>query len=126
MGIFDSLFKSETKNFNWPGKHLESLSQLEAIETASFSVPQIIFKHSTRCSISRFVLSDFMNHYTYESEELGAHYLDLLNHRDISSAIADRFNVVHQSPQLIIIKDGKAIAHASHEGINELQLSKYL
>ena len=126
MGIFDSLFKSETKDFNWPGEHLETVDQLGAIETASFSVPQLIFKHSTRCSISRFVLADFMNHFTYASEEFDAHYLDLLNHRDISSAIADRFNVVHQSPQLIIVKNGKAVAHASHEGINELQLSKYL
>ena len=53
-------------------------------------------------------------------------YLDLLNHRDISGAIAERLGVVHQSPQLIVIKNGKAIAHASHEGINELQLSQFI
>ena len=123
---FSEIFKSEEKDSNWPGEQLQSADQLEVIATASFATPQLIFKHSARCSISRFVLSDFMNHYTYASEEFGAHYIDLLNHRDISSAIADRFNVVHQSPQLIIIKDGKTIAHASHEGINELQLSKYL
>ncbi len=50
----------------------------------------------------------------------------LLNHRDVSNAIVERFHVVHQSPQLIIIKDGKAVADASHEGINALQLSKFL
>jgi bacillithiol system protein YtxJ len=126
MGIFNSLFKSEEKDSNWPGEQLQSADQLEVIATASFATPQLIFKHSTRCSISRFVLSDFMNHFTYSSEEFGAHYLDLLNHRDVSNAIAERFHVVHQSPQLIIIKDGKAVADASHEGINALQLSKFL
>ena len=126
MGIFNSLFKSEEKDSNWPGEQLQSADQLEVIATASFATPQLIFKHSTRCSISRFVLSDFMNHFTYSSEEFGAHYLDLLNHRDVSNAIVERFHVVHQSPQLIIIKDGKAVADASHEGINALQLSKFL
>ena len=126
MGIFDSFFKSDTKDSNWPGQLLESADQLDAIISNSTKTPQLIFKHSTRCSISRFVLADFMNHYSYTSEEFGAHYLDLLNHRDISNAISQHFDVEHQSPQLIIIKDGKAIAHASHEGINELQLSKFL
>ena len=126
MGIFDSLFKSETKNSNWPGQQLEVLNQLDDIVTASLTTPQLIFKHSTRCSISRFVLADFMSHFTYSSDEFGAYFLDLLNHRDISNAIAERFNIVHQSPQVVIIKDGKVVAHASHEGINELQLSKYL
>ena len=46
-----------------------------------------------------------------QQNEFGAHYLDLLNHRDISNDIAERFEVQHQSPQLIVIKDGKAIAH---------------
>jgi bacillithiol system protein YtxJ len=126
MGIFDSLFKSETKDSNWPGEQLEVLDQLDAVVNTSLTTPQLIFKHSTRCSISRFVLADFMSHFTYSSEEFGAHYLDLLNHRDISNAIAERFDIQHQSPQLIVIKEGKAIAHASHEGINDLQLSDFL
>ena len=126
MGIFDSLFKSEAKNSDWPGEQLEDLSQLDSISAASFTAPQLIFKHSTRCSISRFVLADFIKHFSYSSVELGAHYLDLLNHRDISNAIADRFNVVHQSPQVVLIKDGKVIDHASHEGINALEFSNYI
>ena len=126
MGIFNSLFKSEEKDSNWPGEQLESADQLEVIASASFATPQLIFKHSTRCSISRFVLADFRAHFTFSENEFGAHYLDLLNYRDISNAIAERFEVQHQSPQLIIIKDGKAVDHASHERINELQLSKFL
>lgn len=126
MGIFNSLFNSEANKSNWPGQHLESADQLENIISSSFKTPQLIFKHSTRCSISRFVLADFITHFGYSSNEFESYYLDLLTYREISNAIADRFEVQHQSPQLIVIKDGKAIAHASHEGINELQLSAFL
>ena len=126
MGFFDSLFKSEAKKSNWSGQTLESEDQLDVIISTSFKTPQIIFKHSTRCSISRFVLNDFTTHFSYSADDFGAYYLDLLNYRSISNIIAERFEVQHQSPQLIVIKDGKAVAHASHEGINELQLSMFL
>ena len=68
MGIFNSLFKSETKDSNWPGQQLESADQLDPSLSASFKTPQLIFKHSTRCSISRFVLADFTAHFTYSAE----------------------------------------------------------
>ena len=125
MGIFDSMFKSENKS-TWPGIAIESKAHLEALIADSFKRPQLIFKHSTRCSISRFVLADFTAHFTYSSDEFVAHYLDLLNYREISNEIADHFEVVHQSPQLLVIKNGKVVSHASHEGINELQLRDFL
>ena len=125
MGIFDSMFKSENKS-TWPGITIESKVHLEALIADSFKRPQLIFKHSTRCSISRFVLADFTAHFTYSSDEFVAHYLDLLNYREISNEIADHFEVVHQSPQLLVIKNGKVVSHASHEGINELQLRDFL
>ena len=125
MGIFDSMFKSENKS-TWPGIAIESKVHLEALIADSFKRPQLIFKHSTRCSISRFVLADFTAHFTYSSDEFVAHYLDLLNYREISNEIADHFEVVHQSPQLLVVKNGKIVSHASHEGINELQLRDFL
>ncbi len=125
MGIFDSMFKSENKS-TWPGTAIESKVHLEALIADSFKRPQLIFKHSTRCSISRFVLADFTAHFTYSSDEFVAHYLDLLNYREISNQIADHFEVVHQSPQLLVVKNGKVVADASHEGINELPLSEFL
>ena len=70
MGIFNSLFKSETKDTSWPGQLLESADQLDAIISASFKTPQLIFKHSTRCSISRFVLADFIAHFTIQQMNL--------------------------------------------------------
>ena len=130
MGVFNSLFgskepqKEKVSYLKWIP--LSSLDQLDTIKKQSKTESILIFKHSTRCSISRFVLTDFTAHFTYSANEFGAHYLDLLNQRAISNAIAERFEVQHHSPQLIIIKNGKAVASASHEGINDLQLSDFL
>ena len=125
MGIFDSMFKPDSKPL-WPGVTIQSKADLEGLLKKSFIRPQLIFKHSTRCSISRYVLSDFIAHYTFSSDELESHYLDLLNYREISNQIADQLEVAHQSPQILLIKNGKAVVYASHEGITELQLSIYL
>ena len=125
MGIFDSMFKTQNEPL-WPGITIQSKLNLEVLIADSFTRPQLIFKHSTRCSISRYVLSDFIAHFTYSSDEFTAHYLDLLNHREISSHIAEQFVVTHQSPQLLVVKNGKVVANASHEGINDLELSTFL
>ena len=125
MGIFDSMFKTQNEPL-WPGITIQSKLNLEVLIADSFTRPQLIFKHSTRCSISRYVLSDFIAHFTYSSDEFKAHYLDLLNYREISSQIAEQFVVTHQSPQLLVVKNGKVVANASHEGINDLELSTFL
>jgi bacillithiol system protein YtxJ len=125
MGIFDSMFKTQNEPL-WPGITIQSKLNLEVLIADSFTRPQLIFKHSTRCSISRYVLSDFITHFTYSSDEFTAHYLDLLNYREISSQIAEQFVVTHQSPQLLVVKNGKVVANASHEGINDLELSTFL
>ena len=125
MGIFDSMFKPDSKPL-WPGVSIQSKADLEGLLEKSFIRSQLIFKHSTRCSISRYVLSDFIAHYTFSSDELESHYLDLLNYREISNQIADQLEVTHQSPQILLIKNGKAVVHASHECITDLQLSIYL
>tara|TARA_Y100000385_G_scaffold36223_1_gene33904 strand:- start:2138 stop:2515 length:378 start_codon:yes stop_codon:yes gene_type:complete len=125
MGIFDSIFKPDTKPL-WPGITIHSKADFELLIENSFIRPQLIFKHSTRCSISRYVLSDFIAHFTFSSDELEAHYLDLLSYREISNQIAEQLEVIHQSPQILLIKNGKAVVYASHEGINKIQLSIYL
>lgn len=124
MGLFDS-FLSNNSN-NWPGPKLENIDQLNTIVEASFLKPQLIFKHSTRCSVSLFVLNEFKSGYGFSEVDFTAYFLDLLRYREISNAIANQFDVVHQSPQLLIIKDGKAIAHASHENVNKIKLTEFL
>ena len=124
MRLFDAFFRDE-KNV-WPGSKLEDMAQFDMLMTNSFSTPQLIFKHSTRCSISRFILNAFIANYGYSSQDFGAWYLDLIEYRHISNMIAQRLDVVHESPQLIIIKNGKTVEIASHENINNLLLSEFL
>tara|TARA_B100001094_G_scaffold268629_1_gene272432 strand:- start:367 stop:741 length:375 start_codon:yes stop_codon:yes gene_type:complete len=124
MGLFDAFIRDD-KNV-WPGPKLEDMAKFDMLMTNSFSTPQLIFKHSTRCSISRFVLNTFIANYGYSSQDFGAWYLDLLAYRSISNVIAQRLDVLHESPQLIIIKNGKTLESASHENINNLYLTKYL
>lgn len=94
---------------------LTTIEQLDQIATASLTKPQVIFKHSTTCSISKMALSRF------EREEapnfIDFYYLDLLNFRNISSAIAEKFHVHHESPQILLIKNGECTYDESHYGI---------
>jgi bacillithiol system protein YtxJ len=108
---------------NW--NNLETIAQLDAIEKESFQIPVAIFKHSTRCHISRAALRMFENELNLK-EEIAPYFLDLLEYRNVSNEIAIRFGVPHQSPQLIVIKDGKAIYNASHERIDAAELEQFV
>ena len=120
MSFFNSIFgkrEASTTNINWT--FLEDVSQLDSIIEASKTKPQAIFKHSTRCGISRGVLNRLEK--TLEGvNDTELYFLDLLNHRAISSEIAQRFDVMHQSPQLLIIENGVVKTHASHYDILEI------
>jgi bacillithiol system protein YtxJ len=102
---------------NWD--KIENLLQLEEIIEESKSKPVLIFKHSTSCSISSMALNRLSRNWKSEdSEKVKAYYLDLISYREISNKIAEQFGVYHQSPQVILIKDGKAVYDNSHMGIN--------
>ena len=124
MGLFDSFLSNNSSD--WPGPKLENIDQLNTIVETSFLKPQLIFKHSTRCSVSRFVLNEFKSAYSFSEVDFTAYFLDLLSYREISNAVAQQFDVVHQSPQLLIIKNGKAVAYASHENVNKIKLTDFL
>lgn len=131
MSIFKNIFKStpnNTDNFkskiNWIS--LTELNQLEEIKELSKTETVAIFKHSTRCGISRMVIKMFEKQFDENLTDFKVFYLDLLNHRDISDEIGYTFQVLHQSPQILVIKNKKAIAHASHYDITTLDLKKYL
>jgi bacillithiol system protein YtxJ len=94
---------------------IQTSEQLDLIQEASFKKPQVIFKHSTTCSISKMALSRFEREQAPDSIDF--HYLDLLNFRPISNLIAEKFQVHHESPQVILIKDGVCVYDESHYGI---------
>ncbi len=126
MGLFKKIFGSsepvEEKVLPW--HFLTELRQLEEIEVKSHKKSQIIFKHSTTCGISKMAMKQFVGSY-----DIGAnfdiYYLDLLNYREVSNEVARKFQVIHQSPQLLIVKNGIVVAHASHGSISNLDLLKF-
>lgn len=99
---------------NWI--ELASPAQLDALIEASSAKAQVIFKHSTRCSISTMAKSRLER--AGKPDELPFYYLDLLSHRPISNKIAEVFDVEHQSPQVLVIKNGECIYSESHSGIS--------
>ncbi len=89
--------------------------QLIEIRAASFTKPQLILKHSTTCSISKMALARLERADT--PSQINFHYLDLLNYRNISKEIAESFDVSHESPQVLLIKNGHCVYDESHGGI---------
>jgi bacillithiol system protein YtxJ len=129
MGFLDNLFgnsSEENKENEAKFYSLELISQLDEIDAISETKPVAIFKHSTRCSISRFALKQFDAAFNYPEDKIDWYLLDLLNHRDISNEIAHRYNVQHQSPQILVIKNGKAVYHDSHDGIDANDLKQFV
>ncbi|MDT0554562.1 bacillithiol system redox-active protein YtxJ [Patiriisocius hiemis] len=127
FGLFGNKDASEEKEKSaiaW--KQLTTMEQLDEIVATSKSKPIAIFKHSTRCGISRMVLRNFENSFSISEEQLDLYYLDLLSYRDISDAVGHRFQVLHQSPQLLVIKNGTAVAHASHHSIQASELENFI
>lgn len=129
MGIFDSVFgkkeNTTTKKKALPWIPLEAMDQLEAIAEKSNGRPQVIFKHSNTCGISRMVLNMFEGSYDMDLD-IDLYFLTIQNHRDISNRIAEKFDVLHESPQLLVIKNGEVTFHTSHGAISDMDFTKYL
>ena len=128
MSFFNTVFgTSDEKNPHskvvW--RLLTDLGHVNEIIDLSTEKPVVIFKHSTRCSISRMALKQFENEFDL-NEKVVSFLLDLIEYRNISNEIASRFGVQHQSPQIILISDGKAVYNASHESIEAAKLVKHL
>jgi bacillithiol system protein YtxJ len=123
MGFIDKLFKTQQNNakeeqtgIQW--EPLESVDQLDNVIKNSTLKPKVIFKHSTRCGISRMVLRQFENGFEKNDDEVTFYFLDLLNYKEVSAAVASKLNVVHQSPQVIILYNKEILHTESHQGID--------
>lgn len=98
---------------NWT--EITNAAQLSAVKDLSKAKPQLIFKHSTRCSISSMAKSRLER--GSAPEGIDFYYLDLIKHRDISQQVAATFDVSHESPQVLLIKNGECVYDESHSGI---------
>jgi bacillithiol system protein YtxJ len=98
---------------------LQDKELLDKIIEESQENPVVIFKHSTSCSISAMALNRLER--SWEDSEMSnvkAYFLDLIAYRDVSNAIVEIFGVMHQSPQILLIKNGECVYDDSHMGIS--------
>ncbi|SDG44024.1 bacillithiol system redox-active protein YtxJ [Epilithonimonas hungarica] len=120
MGFLNQLFgkKEEQDQGRSLWKKLESEKDLDSAVERSSQQKVLIFKHSTRCFISKTVLKNFEKQMQDSDKDYAYYFLDLLANRPISNEIESRFDVTHQSPQLIVLEKGKVIHNASHQSID--------
>ena len=118
MGFLKNLKSAVGANIPESWIPLESLDQLKTIKASSFEKPAVIFKHSTSCGISNMAKFQLEGEWDLDADEIDFYYLDLWSYRPISNAVAEEFKIVHQSPQMIIIKDGAVVYHTSHHGVH--------
>ena len=121
MGWFSK--KTETQKLNW--EQLKSQEDLDFYVQKSHEQKVLILKHSTRCSIS-FMAKGRLEDQWEDTLDVVPVYLDLISYRDVSNEIADRFNVIHQSPQVILLDKGEAVYSASHNEISVSAIKKQL
>ena len=129
MGLFNKILGSKVKeeketNVNWIP--FNSLEQIKTIKELSKSETILVFKHSTRCGISSMVIKRFENLFDSSMNNIKVYYLDLLNFRAISDEVGYSFQVQHQSPQLLIIRNEVAVLNVSHYDITTVNIQKYL
>lgn len=107
---------------NIPWKEMNNEAQIDAILAASHTKPQLIFKHSTRCSISSMAKDRLEREWKLENVE--PWYLDLIAYRNVSNAIATQLGVHHESPQAILLQNGKVIYTATHQAISANEMAE--
>jgi len=106
-----------------PAKHIyiESADQLDSILSGSSDCPIVLLKHSVTCGISAHIL------YQLSAEiDCDIHIIVVQTHRLLSNMVAELMGHRHQSPQMFVIADGKAIHHATHYGINGRDIIKWI
>ena len=99
---------------NWIS--ITDINQLQQIQQQSYQRPQVIFKHSTRCSISSMVLKRLERESVPDSMDF--YFLDLIKNRSISNSVSEMFDVYHESPQILLIKNGGCVYDESHYAIS--------
>jgi len=122
--IFKSIFSRESAGeslnaVNWiPLTSLPQLSEIEELSLSEQIKAVVVFKHSTSCGISAMAKRRFEREWKAEEKETPVYYLDLIRFRNISNQISQQWDVWHESPQVIVLKNKKVIHHASHGAIS--------
>ncbi|KAB1070190.1 bacillithiol system redox-active protein YtxJ [Tamlana haliotis] len=131
MSLLNKIFGSSEDNVKkeekvLPWIPLVDVAQLDEIKEKSKTKTQVIFKHSTTCGISRMSMKQFVSAYGLTENDLDLYYLDLLSYREVSNETGYKFQVRHESPQLLVIKNGEVVAHESHGAISSIDLGAFV
>ncbi|MBI1193909.1 MAG: bacillithiol system redox-active protein YtxJ [Bacteroidetes bacterium] len=135
MGIFDRIFSGETPVSSslstakvgapvWTA--LERSAQIQEILERSKARPCLIFKHSTRCSISAMALNRLETGWNVPAEALDCWFLDLIAYRELSQTVAQTLRVQHESPQVLLVRNGAVFYRSSHSAINPTAIREAL
>ncbi len=121
--MFQNIFgRKDKENLEVSKIFLTEEDHLDVLLDASNHKPVLLFKHSSSCGISAMVLKRFESKLKDRNDVYHYYFLDLLRYRNISNLITKKLNVLHQSPQLILIKNGKVVDHSSHYGIMDIEI----
>jgi len=135
MGIFDRIFSGETPASSTAStaktsapiwNALERTAQIQEILKRSYEQPCLIFKHSTRCSVSAMAFNRLETGWSVPAEALNCWFLDLIAFRELSQAVAQTFSVHHESPQILLVRNGAVFYHSSHSAIHPTAIREAL
>jgi bacillithiol system protein YtxJ len=105
---------------------LISVQQIDEIRVESEIRPILIFKHSTRCTISSLAKFRLESDWTVGDKLLLTYFLDLLKYREVSNSLADVFSIPHASPQVLLVHKTEVIYDASHLEIKASEIMEAL
>jgi len=105
---------------------LSDIGQLEAAIAESRERPVLLFKHSRTCGISCEALDELHVHLDQVAEPAACKLITVQSDRGVSDETALRLGIRHQTPQAILLRDGRPVWSASHFRITAEELSKAL
>lgn len=121
---FISVQSEQKKKVNWT--YIKTNSQLDKIFSGNNGRPALIFKHSTRCGISKGALERFENKWKQDKLNCDLYFVDVIVDRPLSMAIAERSGTIHHSPQALLLIEGKVIYNKTHEKISAKEIMSIL
>lgn len=101
---------------------IDDPSKLQGVLEASRNKPQLIYKHSNRCSVCWFTKAELERASEKIDGEAEMYFVDVIRNRSVSNTIAEKLGIRHESPQAILVENGEIVWHASHGGIKESEL----
>jgi bacillithiol system protein YtxJ len=107
-------------------QHLETSGDLRALIQQSHDTPVVIFKHSTRCGASAIIKRRLEEDWDFQNDDVATYLLDLVAYGDASNEVAKTFGVRHESPQILVIRDGRSIFDASHGDVSAAAIEQAL